>query len=158
MRQSRLIGKTLREAPRDAQTPAHALMLRAGYIQQLSAGVYVHLPLLHRTLAKLSQIVREEMEAAGAVELLMPALQPRELWEESGRWERYTAIDGIMLAFKDRRGATTCLGPTHEEIITDVLRSEIKSYKDLPKRAFQIQAKFRDEIRPRFGLMRAREF
>ena len=158
MRQSRLFGKTLREAPRDAQTAAHALMLRAGYIQQLSAGVYVYLPLLHRTLAKIAQIVREEMEAAGAVELLMPALQPRELWEESGRWERYTAIDGIMFAFKDRRGAMNCLGPTHEEVITDVLRREIKSYKDLPKCAFQIQTKFRDEIRPRFGLMRAREF
>jgi prolyl-tRNA synthetase len=158
MRQSRLFGKTLREAPRDAQTAAHALMLRAGFIQQLSAGVYVYLPLLQRTLAKLSQIVREEMESAGAIELLMPALQPRELWEESKRWERYTAIDGIMFAFKDRRGAITCLGPTHEEIITDVLRREIKSYKDLPKCAFQIQTKFRDEIRPRFGLMRAREF
>jgi prolyl-tRNA synthetase len=133
-------------------------MLRAGYIQQLSAGVYVYLPLLYRTLAKISQIVREEMEAAGGVELLMPALQPRELWEESGRWERYTAIDGIMFAFKDRRGATACLGPTHEEVITDILRREIKSYKDLPKCAFQIQTKFRDEIRPRFGLMRAREF
>ena len=158
MRQSRLIGKTLREAPRDAQTAAHGLMLRAGYIQQLSAGVYVYLPLLHRTLQKVSQIVREEMAAAGGVELLMPALQPRELWEESGRWERYTAIDGIMFAFKDRRGATTCLGPTHEEIITDILRREVKSYKDLPKCGFQIQTKFRDEIRPRFGLMRAREF
>jgi prolyl-tRNA synthetase len=133
-------------------------MLRAGYIQQLSAGVYIYLPLLHRTLAKISRIVREEMEAAGAVELLMPALQPRELWEESGRWERYTAIDGIMFTFKDRRGATVCLGPTHEEIITDILRREINSYKDLPKCAFQIQTKFRDEIRPRFGLMRAREF
>ena len=109
MRQTRLFGKTLREAPRDAQTVAHALMLRAGYIQQLSAGVYVYLPLLHRVLTKLSRIVREEMEAAGAVELLMPVLQPRELWEESGRWERYTAIDGIMFAFKDRRGATACL-------------------------------------------------
>jgi len=158
MRQSRLIGKTSREAPRDAQTVAHALLLRAGYIQQLSAGVYIYLPLLHRALAKISQIVREEMESAGGVELLMPALQPRELWEESGRWERYTAIDGIMFAFKDRRGATACLGPTHEEVITDILRREIKSYKDLPKCAFQIQTKFRDEIRPRFGLMRAREF
>ena len=158
MRQTRLLGRTLREAPRDAQTAAHALMLRAGYIQQLSAGVYIYLPLLQRTLAKLSQIVREEMVAAGGVELLMPALQPRELWEESGRWERYTAIDGIMFAFKDRRGATACLGPTHEEIITDILRREIKSYKDLPKCGFQIQTKFRDEIRPRFGLMRAREF
>jgi len=158
MKQSRLLGKTLREIPKDAQTAAHALMLRAGYIQQLSAGVYIYLPLLHRTLAKLSQIVREEMEAAGGVELLMPALQPRELWEESKRWERYTAVDGIMFAFKDRRGATACLGPTHEEVITDILRREVQSYKDLPKCAFQIQTKFRDEIRPRFGLMRAREF
>jgi len=158
MKQSRLIGKTLREIPKDAQTAAHALMLRGGFIQQLSSGVYVYLPLLHRTLAKLAQIVREEMEAAGGVELLMPALQPRELWEETGRWERYTAVDGIMFAFKDRRGATACLGPTHEEVITDILRREIKSYKDLPKCAFQIQTKFRDEIRPRFGLMRAREF
>src|ERR1044071_8213305 len=158
MKQSRLLGKTLREVPKDAQTVAPSLMLRAGYIQQLSAGVYNYMPLLFRTLGKLSQIVREEMEAAGAVELLMPALQPRELWEESGRWERYTAVDGIMFAFKDRRGATVCLGPTHEEIITDILRREIKSYKDLPKCGFQIQTKFRDEIRPRFGLMRAREF
>jgi prolyl-tRNA synthetase len=158
MKQSRLIGKTLREVPKDAQTSAHALMLRAGFIQQLSSGVYIYLPLLHRTLSKLSQIVREEMERAESVELLMPALQPRELWEESGRWERYTAVDGIMFAFKDRRGATACLGPTHEEVITDIMRREIKSYKDLPKSAFQIQAKFRDEIRPRFGLMRAREF
>ncbi len=158
MKQSSLLGRTLREAPKDAQTAAHALLLRAGYMQQVSAGVYSYLPLLHRTLSKISQIVREEMEAAGAVELLMPALQPRELWEESGRWERYTAVDGIMFAFKDRRGATACLGPTHEEVITDIVRREVKSYKDLPKCAFQIQTKFRDEIRPRFGLMRAREF
>jgi prolyl-tRNA synthetase len=158
MRQSRLIGRTLREAPKDAQTVAHALMLRAGLIQQLSAGVYVYLPLLHRALNKIAQIIREEMNAAGAVELLMPALQPRELWEESKRWERYTAVDGIMFAFKDRRGAIVCLGPTHEEVITDILRREVRSYKDLPRCAYQIQTKFRDEIRPRFGLMRAREF
>jgi prolyl-tRNA synthetase len=158
MRQSRHVGKTLRETPKDAQTAAHALMLRAGYIRQLSAGVYIYMPLLYRTLNKISQIVREEMVAAGAEELLMPALQPKELWEESGRWERYTAIDGIMFAFKDRRGSTVCLGPTHEEVVTDILRNEIKSYKDLPKCVFQIQTKFRDEIRPRFGLMRAREF
>ena len=158
MRQSRLLGRTLREVPKDAQTAAHSLMLRAGYIQQLSAGVYIYMPLLLRVLNKISAIVREEMETAGAEELLMPAIQPRELWEESGRWERYTAIDGIMFAFKDRRGATVCLGPTHEEVITNILRHEIRSYKDLPRCAFQIQSKFRDEIRPRFGLMRAREF
>lgn len=148
----------MREAPKDAQTVAHALMVRGGYIQQLSAGIYIYLPLLLRTLNKISQIVREEMTIAGSEELLMPALQSRELWEESARWERYTAIDGIMFAFKDRRGATVCLGPTHEEVVTDILRRDTKSYKDLPKNVFQIQTKFRDEIRPRFGLMRAREF
>jgi prolyl-tRNA synthetase len=148
----------MREAPKDAQTAAHSLMLRAGYMQQVSAGVYSYLPLLHRTLNKIANIIREEMTRAGSEELLMPALQPRELWEESGRWERYTAVDGIMFAFKDRRGSTSCLGPTHEEVVTDILRREIHSYKDLPKSVFQIQTKFRDEIRPRFGLMRAREF
>jgi prolyl-tRNA synthetase len=158
MRQSRHIGRTLREAPKDAQTAAHSLMIRAGYISQLSAGVYVYQPLLLRTLNKISRIIREEMSAAGSEELLMPALQPRELWEESGRWERYTAVDGIMFAFKDRRGSTVSLGPTHEEVVTHILRREIHSYKDLPKSVFQIQTKFRDEIRPRFGLMRAREF
>ena len=158
MRQSRLPGKTLREVPKDAQTAAHILMMRGGYIQQLSAGVYAYLPLMLRVIEKLSRIVREEMEAAGGAELLLPALQPSELWIESGRWERYTAVDGIMFAFKDRRGATTCLGPTHEEVVTDLLRREIRSYRDLPRCVFQIQTKFRDEIRPRFGLMRAREF
>lgn len=133
-------------------------MSRGGYIQQVSSGVYIYLPLLFRTLNKISQIVREEMTAAGSEELLMPALQTKELWEESTRWERYTAIDGIMFAFKDRRGATVCLGPTHEEVVTDILRRDTKSYKDLPKNVFQIQTKFRDEIRPRFGLMRTREF
>jgi prolyl-tRNA synthetase len=152
------VGKTLREAPKDAQTVAHAFLLRGGYMQQLAAGIYSYLPLLWRTLNKLAQIVREEMVRAGAEELLMPALHPRELWEESGRWDRYTAVDGIMFAFKDRRGSTVCLGPTHEEVVTDILRREIKSYKDLPRCVFQIQTKFRDEIRPRFGLMRAREF
>lgn len=158
MRQSRHVGKTLREAPKDAQTAAHALMVRGGYIQQVSAGLYNYLPFLVRTLHKISQIVREEMTAADSEELLMPAIQPKELWDESGRWERYTAIDGIMFAFKDRRGATVCLGPTHEEVVTDILRKDTKSYKDLPKNVFQIQTKFRDEIRPRFGLMRTREF
>ncbi len=158
MRQSRHVGRTLREVPKDAQTPAHSLMIRAGYIRQISAGVYIYLPLLLRTLDKISRIIREEMVAAGSEELLMPAIQSKELWEESGRWERYAAIDGILFAFKDRRGSTVCLGPTHEEVVTDILRREINSYKDLPKNVFQIQTKFRDEIRPRFGLMRAREF
>ncbi len=148
----------MREAPKDAQTPAHSLLLRAGFIQQVSAGVYSYLPLLLRSINKISAIVREEMTKAGSEELLMPALQPRDLWEETQRWERYTAIDGIMFSFKDRRGATVCLGPTHEEVVTDILRREVQSYKDLPKNVFQIQTKFRDEIRPRFGLIRAREF
>jgi len=158
MRQSRHLGRTLREAPKDAQTAAHALLVRGGYMQQVSAGVYVYLPLLHRALNKIAQIVREEMVAAGAEELLMPALQPKELWEETGRWERYTAVDGIMFAFRDRRESTVCLGPTHEEVVTDIVRRDVQSYKDLPRVVFQIQTKFRDEIRPRFGLMRAREF
>jgi prolyl-tRNA synthetase len=158
MRQSRHLGLTLRETPKDAQTAAHKLMLRAGYIRQVSAGIYTYLPLLLRTLNKISSIIREEMDLRDSEELLMSAIQPRELWEESGRWERYTAIDGIMFAFEDRRGSTVCLGPTHEEIITDTVRTEVNSYKQLPKILYQIQSKFRDEIRPRFGLMRAREF
>ncbi len=158
MRQSRHLGRTLREVPKDAQTPAHALMIRAGYIRQLSAGVYVYMPFLLRTLNKISQIIREEMTKAGSEELLMPAIQNKELWQESGRWERYTDIDGIMFNFTDRRGSTVCLGPTHEEVVTSIVRGEVSSYKNLPMNVFQIQTKFRDEIRPRFGLMRAREF
>ncbi|RMD84736.1 MAG: proline--tRNA ligase [Candidatus Dadabacteria bacterium] len=158
MRQSIHLGKTLKETPKDAQTQAHILMLRAGYIRQVSAGVYTYMPLLHRVLRKISQIIREEMDGAGAEELTMPAIQPSELWIETGRWERYTKVDGIMFSFKDRRGATVCLGPTHEEIITDIIRNEVSSYRDLPKILYQIQTKFRDEIRPRFGLLRAREF
>ena len=158
MKLSKHLGKTRREVPKDAQTMAHALMLRAGMIKQVSAGVYSYMPLLSKTLQKIAQIVRDEMEAAGAEELLMPALQPAELWQETDRWERYTAVDGIMFAFEDRRKSLCCLGPTHEEVITDILRQEIESYRDLPKIIFQIQSKFRDEIRPRFGLMRAREF
>lgn len=158
MRQSRHLGKTSKEAPRDAHTASHRLMIRGGYLKQVSAGVYSYLPLLYRTLQKISQIVREEMNAAGGEELLMPALQPKELWEESGRWERYTDLDGIMFAFQDRRESTVSLGPTHEEVITDIVRREVHSYKDLPLLPYQIQTKFRDEIRPRFGLMRAREF
>jgi prolyl-tRNA synthetase len=158
MLQSRLLAKIFREDSKDAQSVSHRLMLRAGYIKQTTAGVYSYLPLLHRVIRKISQIVREEMERAGAQELTMPALQQSELWQESGRWSRYTEVDGIMFAFKDRRGAMVCLGPTHEEVITDIVRNQIASYKELPKTLFQIQTKFRDEIRPRFGLMRAREF
>ena len=158
MRQSRQITRTLKETPRDAHTVSHQLMLRAGLISQLSAGIYSYLPLLYRTLRKIEGIVAEEMDRAGAEQLLMPALQPKELWVESERWERYTDIDGIMFAFEDRRGSTVCLGPTHEEVITDIVRRSVESYKDLPVNLYQIQTKFRDEIRPRFGLMRAREF
>ncbi|RMG42346.1 MAG: proline--tRNA ligase [Candidatus Dadabacteria bacterium] len=158
MRQSVYLCRTSKETPRDAQTAAHRLMLRAGYIRQLSAGIYSYLPLMLRVLTKISQIVREEMNRSGAQELLMPALQPKELWVESGRWERYTDIDGIMFAFQDRRKSMVCLGPTHEEVITDIVRKELNSYRDLPVNLYQIQNKFRDEIRPRFGLMRAREF
>lgn len=158
MLQSRQLSKTLREDPKDAQTVAHKLMIRAGYIKQVSAGIYSYLPLALKVLQKISNIVREEHNARGCEELLMPALQPKELWEESKRWERYTNIDGIMFAFTDRRNSEVCLGPTHEEVITDIVRQEVSSYKDLPKIPYQIQTKFRDEIRPRFGLMRAREF
>lgn len=158
MRQSKHIGKTLKEDPKDAQTVAHKLMLRAGYIKQVSAGVYTYMPFLLRTLNKISQIIREEMDANECEELLMPALQPKDLWVESDRWESYTDSDGIMFSFKDRRGTVVCLGPTHEEVITDIVRREVSSYKHLPKKLYQIQTKFRDEVRPRFGLMRAREF
>jgi prolyl-tRNA synthetase len=158
MKQSRHLGRTLRDVPKEAHTVAHKLMLRAGYIKQLSAGLYTYMPLMTRVLQKISNIVREEHNKRGCEELLMPALQPKELWVESGRWRRYTDLDGIMFAFKDRRESEVCLGPTHEEVITDILRKEVKSYKDLPKIPYQIQTKFRDEIRPRFGLMRAREF
>jgi prolyl-tRNA synthetase len=158
VRQSRFFSRTTREVPRDAHTIAHQLLIRGGFLKQVTAGVYVYMPLLSRVLHKISQIVREEMNKAGAEELLMPALQPAELWQESGRWDRYTKIDGIMFSFNDRRNSTVCLGPTHEEVITDVVRSTINSYKDLPVNLYQIQTKFRDEIRPRFGLLRAREF
>jgi len=158
MRQSKHIGKTLKEDPKDAQAVAHKLMLRAGYIKQVSAGVYTYMPFLLRTLNKICQIIREEMNANECEELLMPALQPKEFWVESDRWDRYTDIDGIMFSFKDRRGSIVCLGPTHEEVITDIVRKEVSSYKHLPRRLYQIQTKFRDEARPRFGLMRPREF
>ncbi len=158
MKQSRIIAKTLKEDPKEAKTKAHKLMLRGGYIRQIAAGVYTYMPLMLRTLKKIENIVREEMNEKDGQELLMPALQPKELWVESGRWERYTNIDGIMFAFKDRRNGEVSLGPTHEEVITDIIRKEIKSYKQLPVLPYQIQSKFRDEIRPRFGLIRAREF
>lgn len=146
---------TLKETPADAEIISHQLMLRAGLIRRLAAGVYTWLPLGLRVLRKVEAIVREEMNRVNALELLMPAVQPAELWQESGRWEHYGPE---LLRLKDRHQRDFCFGPTHEEVITDLLRGEIRSYKQLPVSYYQIQTKFRDEIRPRFGIMRAREF
>ncbi|HSB96116.1 MAG TPA: proline--tRNA ligase, partial [Spongiibacteraceae bacterium] len=155
MRASQFLLATLKETPADAEVISHQLMLRAGLIRKLASGLYTWLPLGLRTLRKVEAIVREEMNKAGAQEVLMPVVQPAELWQESGRWEQY----GPELArLHDRHQRAFCLGPTHEEIITDLIRNEIKSYKQLPANFYQIQTKFRDEIRPRFGVMRAREF
>ena len=152
---SRYLLATLREAPADAEIISHRLMLRAGMIRQLAAGIYTWLPLGLRVLRKVEAIVREEMDNAGAQEILMSGVQPAELWRESGRWEKYGPE---LLRLQDRHEREFCLGPTHEEIITDLVRREIRSYKQLPANFYQIQTKFRDEIRPRFGIMRAREF
>lgn len=155
MRQSRFHAPTLKEAPKEAEIPSHALLLRAGYIRKLAAGVYDFLPLSIRVLNKITAIIREELNRAGAQEVLLPAVQPAELWQESGRWEKYGPE---LLRFKDRKGGDFCLGPTHEEVIVDLVRRDVNSYKQLPINLYQIQAKFRDEIRPRAGLMRGREF
>lgn len=155
MRTSQFPLNTVKETPADAEIASHQLMIRAGLIRKLAAGLYSWLPLGLRVLRKVERITRDEMEKAGALEVLMPALQPAELWQETGRWEQY----GPELArLKDRHDREFCLGPTHEEIITDLARNEIKSYKQLPITYYQIQTKFRDEIRPRFGVMRSREF
>ena len=155
MRYSNYFIPTLKEDPADAEIVSHKLMIRAGMIRKLAAGIYNYLPLGLRSLGKVEAIVREEMNRAGAIELLMPAVLPAELWEESGRWNYYGKE---LLRFKDRADREFCLGPTHEEIITDIVRRDISSYKQLPVNLYQIQTKFRDEIRPRFGVMRAREF
>jgi len=155
MRTSQLLLSTLKETPADAEVISHQLMLRAGMIRKSASGLYTWLPLGLRVLRKVEAIVREEMDNAGAQELLMPAIQPAELWEESGRWEQY---GGELLRIKDRHDRDFCFGPTHEEIITDLVRRELRSYKQLPANFYQIQTKFRDETRPRFGVMRAREF
>jgi prolyl-tRNA synthetase len=155
MRVSRFLLSTVRETPAEAETISHQLMLRAGMIRKLAAGIYTWLPIGLRVLRKVERIVREEMNRAGAQELLMPAVQPAELWQESGRWELYGPE---LLRLKDRHQRDFCFGPTHEEVITDLIRREIKSYRQLPANFYQIQMKFRDEIRPRFGVMRAREF
>jgi prolyl-tRNA synthetase len=149
---------TLRDDPADAEIPSHKLLIRAGYIRRVGSGVYAYLPLMWRVLQKVSQIVREEMNATGAQECLLPQLQPADLWKESGRWDTYTKAEGIMFSLTDRREQNLALGPTHEEVITTVARDMIRSYRQLPIHLYQIQTKFRDEIRPRFGLMRGREF
>ena len=155
MRLSQFHLSTSKETPADAEIVSHQLMLRAGMIRRLASGLYTWTPLGLRVLRKVENVVREEMNRAGAIEMLMPSIQPRELWEETGRWQKF---GGQLLKIKDRKQAEYCYGPTHEEVITDFARNELKSYKQLPVNFYQIQTKFRDEIRPRFGIMRAREF
>ncbi|WP_059043622.1 proline--tRNA ligase [Paenibacillus rubinfantis] len=155
MRQSRLLSPTLREAPSDAEAMSHQHLLRGGYIRQLAAGIYTYLPMGRKVLHRIERIVREEMDRAGAQEVLLPAMQPAELWRESGRYERYGPE---LIRFKDRNDREFTLGPTHEEVITSLLRDEVNSYRKLPLMLYQIQTKFRDERRPRFGLLRGREF
>jgi len=155
MRASRFLIATLKETPSDAEVISHQLMLRAGMIRKLASGLYTWMPLGLRVLRKVERIIREEMDRSGAQEVLMPVVQPAELWEESGRWQQYGPE---LLRINDRHQRDFCLGPTHEEVITDLIRGEINSYKQLPANFYQIQTKFRDEIRPRFGVMRAREF
>ena len=158
MRLSQMLFVTLREDPAEAEIPSHKLLLRAGYIRRIGSGLYAYLPLMWRVLKKVSQIVREEMDATGAQECLLPQLQPADLWRESGRWDTYTQAEGIMFAMTDRQQRELGLGPTHEEVITTIAKDMIRSYRQLPLHLYQIQTKFRDEIRPRFGLMRGREF
>jgi prolyl-tRNA synthetase len=155
MRQSQMLIPTVKETPADAVVASHRLMLRAGMIRKLAAGIYTYLPLAQRVFTKVANIVREEMNRAGAQEILMPAVCPGELWQESGRWDQYGPE---LLRFKDRKGGDFVLGPTHEEVVTSLVRDEVKSYRQLPINLYQIQTKFRDEVRPRFGLMRGREF
>jgi len=155
MRLSRFHLSTSKETPADAEVVSHQLMLRTGMIRKLAAGLYTWSPLGLRVLRKVEAVVREEMDRAGAIEMLMPSIQPRELWDETGRWQKF---GGQLLKMKDRKDGEFCYGPTHEEVITDFARNELRSYKQLPLNFYQIQTKFRDEIRPRFGVMRAREF
>ncbi|PLX81232.1 MAG: proline--tRNA ligase [Desulfuromonas sp.] len=155
MRYSQYLLNTVKETPADAEVVSHKLMLRTGMIKKVAAGIYSYLPFGLRAIRKVEQIVREEMDRAGAIELHMPMVTPAELWEESGRWQQYGKE---LLRLKDRKDGGFCLGPTHEEVITDIVRREVKSYRQLPLNLYQIQTKFRDEIRPRFGLMRGREF
>jgi len=155
MKASRFFIGTLKEAPADAEIVSHKLMVRAGMIRRVAGGIYNYLPVGLRSIRKVEKIVREEMNRAGAIELLMPSVQPAELWQESGRWEQYGPE---LLRFKDRKQSDFVMGPTHEEVVTDIARNQIKSYRQLPVNFYQVQTKFRDEIRPRFGVMRGREF
>ena len=155
MRFSKYFIPTYKEVPADAEVVSHQLMLRAGMIRKLTSGIYSYLPAGLKAIRKVENIIREEMNRAGAIEILMPAVQPAELWQESGRWEYYGRE---LLRFKDRHNRDACLGPTHEEVITDLVRKEVHSYRQMPINLYQIQTKFRDEIRPRFGVMRCREF
>ncbi|MGD1809316.1 proline--tRNA ligase [Dapis sp. BLCC M126] len=158
MRLSQMLLVTLRDDPAEAEIPSHKLLIRAGYIRRIGSGIYAYLPLMLRVLNKVSTIVREEMNATGAQECLLPQLQPADLWRESGRWDTYTQAEGIMFSLIDRQNRELGLGPTHEEVITTVAKEMIRSYRQLPLHLYQLQTKFRDEIRPRFGLMRGREF
>jgi len=155
MRYSEMFLPTTKETPSDAEILSHQLMLRAGMIRKLAGGIYSYLPLGYRVIRKVEQIVREEMNRAGAQEVFLPAVQPAELWMESGRWNMYGKE---LLRVRDRHNRDYCIGPTHEEVITALVRDEIQTYRQLPKNLYQIQTKFRDEIRPRFGIMRSREF
>lgn len=158
MRVSRLMLVTLREAPADAEITSHQLLLRGGFIRRVSSGIYAYMPLMWKVIQKIIAIVQEELNSKGCLEVLLPQLHPAELWEKTGRWNAYTAGEGIMFNLKDRQGRELGLGPTHEEVITQLAGEILRSYKQLPINIYQIQTKFRDEIRPRFGLMRSREF
>ena len=155
MRYSKYFIPTYKEVPSDAEIISHQLMLTAGLVRKLTSGIYTYLPAGLKSIKKVENIIREEMNRSGAIEILMPAVQPAELWQESGRWDYYGPE---LLRFRDRHNRDACLGPTHEEVITDLVRREIQSYKQMPINFYQIQTKFRDEIRPRFGVMRCREF
>ncbi len=158
MRASRLMLVTLRDVPAEAEIASHQLLVRGGFIRRITSGIYAYLPLMWRVINKITAIVQEEMDSSGALQTLLPQLHPAELWERSGRWNGYTAGEGIMFHLKDRQGREIGLGPTHEEVITSIASELLRSYKQLPVNLYQIQTKFRDEIRPRFGLMRSREF
>jgi prolyl-tRNA synthetase len=155
MKASRFLISTLKEAPADAEVASHRLMTRAGMIRKLAGGIYTYMPMGLRVIRKVEAIVREEMNRAGAIELLMPVIQPAELWQESGRWEKYGPE---LMRIKDRHDRDFIVQPTSEEVITDVARQEIRSYRQMPRNLYHIQTKFRDERRPRFGVMRGREF